>query len=166
MNIMETIDILGRHWKVECMGCAIAQKEMEVPGGIIKETEHFILHQDPNNAIPGFLIIALKRHISSFANFTEQEMNEFIKLLNEARNALIKIKDIEYCTMIQEEKAQHFHFWILPKYNWMNNIFDGKIENIHRMLKYGKMNWINNEHIRNVLNTVNTLKLIISNNGR
>jgi hypothetical protein len=33
---METVDILGRHWTYDCMGCAIANGEMEVPGGVIK----------------------------------------------------------------------------------------------------------------------------------
>ena len=50
-----TRDFLGHEWTYDCMGCAIADGSMLPPGGFIKQTEHFVVHQDPLIPLPGFL---------------------------------------------------------------------------------------------------------------
>jgi diadenosine tetraphosphate (Ap4A) HIT family hydrolase len=154
---MAVIDIFGKQWKINCMGCSISNGEMNVPGGILFETEKFQLHQDPTNPIPGFLIISLKRHISSFASFTYNETIEFAKVFYEARKALGCIDGIEFCTLIQEEKAPHFHAWVLPHYNWMNNVSKGTLDSIPTMLTYAKQNWNTPEMISRVIEVASVL---------
>ncbi len=62
---MPTTDFLEQTWIIPCMGCAIANHTMLPPGGIIMETAHFCLHQDPLIPLPGFLVIGAKRHVHS-----------------------------------------------------------------------------------------------------
>ena len=151
-------DIFGKQWEMECMGCAIASGEMDVPGGILHETGAFLLHQDPTNPIPGFLIIALKRHISSFADFSPEEKAEFSAILFEARNALNTIEGFKFCTIIQEERAPHFHAWILPYYDWMDGIKHGTINDIIPLLTYSKENWKTSDKIDLVLDAAAKVK--------
>ena len=157
------IDIFGKNWEMECMGCAISNGEMDVPGGILYETELFQLHQDPTNPIPGFLIISIKRHIGSFIEFTHNEKLEFIEILCKARNALEKINGIKYCTIIQEERAPHFHTWILPYYEWMEEVKHGTIDTIIPLLQYSKQNWKTIEKINQVINTADKIKKYFEN---
>ena len=44
---MKRTDILSKDFETECIGCAIINKSLVPIGGIIKETESFILHHDP-----------------------------------------------------------------------------------------------------------------------
>ena len=64
----------------DCLGCALGDKSLIPPGGIIAETEHFILHQDPLVPIKGFLVINSKRHVQSIAELTEAEAIELFML--------------------------------------------------------------------------------------
>ncbi|MDR0473473.1 MAG: HIT domain-containing protein [Treponema sp.] len=158
---METVDILGRKWQINCMGCSIANGEMEVPGGIIYETENFIVHQDPNNPIPGFMIIGPKRHIKNISQFTQDEMNEFSQILYKTRYALSSFEDIDYCTLIQEEHSPHFHLWLLPKYNWMENVCIDGLNSVIPMLKYSKENWKTEKMITKILETARAIKELL-----
>ena len=155
---METIDILGRHWKYNCMGCAISNKEMDVPGGMLYEDENLYLHQDPENSIPGFLIIGTKRHIQSISEFNQTELNNFIHILYKTRCILKSFEEIKEYTIIQEERSLHFHLWLLPKYDWMNNVYNSGLSSIRPMLKYGKENWKTEEMINKTLKMAKEIK--------
>lgn len=47
-NTKSAIDFLGKKLEYECMGCAISNRDIEVPGGIIYEDESFMIQQDQN----------------------------------------------------------------------------------------------------------------------
>ncbi|MCL2092799.1 MAG: hypothetical protein FWH12_01270 [Treponema sp.] len=151
-------DIFGKIWEMECMGCAITNGEMEIPGGILHETECFQIHQDPTNPIPGFLIISLKRHIGSFTEFTPQEEQEFTDLLYNARDSLNHIEGFKFCTIIQEERAPHFHAWILPYYDWMTEIEHGPLDAVIPLLQYAKKHWNTEDKIKLVLETAEKIR--------
>jgi diadenosine tetraphosphate (Ap4A) HIT family hydrolase len=152
------IDIFDKKWDMECMGCAITNGEMDVPGGILHETKYFQIHQDPTNPIPGFLIISLKRHIGTLLEFTCEEKDDYSKILYEARNSLKNIVGIKFCTIIQEERAPHFHAWVLPYYNWMNEVNHGTIDEIIPLLKYSKQNWKTPDKIKKVIEVAEKIK--------
>ena len=59
----KTSDFLGNEWTIDCMGCAISNGSMLVPGGMIQRTKNFCVHQDPLIPLPGFLVIASIRQI-------------------------------------------------------------------------------------------------------
>lgn len=109
-----TRDILGHEWTYDCMGCAIADGSMQVPGGFIKQTEHFCVHQDPLIPLPGFLVIGARRHIRSLVEMTQAEYKEFAALLWETDKVIRAATGVGYLTLVQEEHSIHFHLWFFP----------------------------------------------------
>ncbi len=59
---MHITDFQNNRYTCDCLGCAIGAGEVSPPGGLICESEHFVVHQDPEVPVRGFLIIASKRH--------------------------------------------------------------------------------------------------------
>ena len=111
---MKTKDFLGNEWDIGCMGCAIGDQTMSVPGGFIQRTQYFCVHQDPLIPLPGFLVIASVRHIRSISEMREPEYEEFSRLVKAAHYAIKEATHIEHLTIIQEENSTHFHLWFFP----------------------------------------------------
>ena len=135
---MKIVDVFNHEWDVDCIGCALSEKRVIPPGGIICETESFLLHQDPEIPIKGFLIIATKSHVKSITQLTKKQMDELSNLLYAARMALLAVTDVLECTIIQEERSGHFHMCILPRYDWMNDQFENSLSSIRPMAKHAK----------------------------
>ena len=111
---MQSKDFLGNEWEYECMGCAVSRGEMQVPGGIIKRTANFCVHQDPLIPLPGFLVIASLRHIHSISEMQEEEYVEFANLLRTARLVIEQVVEVQNLSLVQEEYSSHFHLWFFP----------------------------------------------------
>lgn len=137
---------------VECIGCSIAKDEVQPIGGIVKETGHFILANDFEYPIRGFLIIGSKRHFQGFADFTQEEKKDFIDLFIEARKALSDVLDIRQITVIEEEKTRdsHFHTWLFPWHEWMQKIGSG-ITYVRPIMRYAKENNSTKEAIDQII---------------
>ena len=118
---MKTKDFLGQEWDIDCMGCAIRDQSMIIPGGLIKKTQHFRVHQDPLIPLPGFLVIASTRHIRSISDMDNIEYDEFAKLIRDVHNAIKKATRVEYLTLVQEESSAHFHLWF---FLWTQEVID------------------------------------------
>ena len=155
-------DKINKEFEAECIGCALASKSLIPIGGIIKETENFILHQDPEVPIKGFLIIASKQHIKSISQLSKSQALELFELCYDARIALLSFDNIIECNLIQEERSGHFHFWILPKYKWMNDLFDNSLSSIRLIMKYAKENLITDQNIKDIEICVERLKLMLN----
>ena len=111
---MKTRDFLGNEWDIDCMGCAISNRSMLVPGDFILQTKYFCVHQDPLIPLPGFLVIASLRHIQSISEMQEPEYNEFSKLVRAAQHAVKEATKVEHLTIVQEDNSVHFHLWFFP----------------------------------------------------
>ena len=111
---MKTKDFFGNEWEISCMGCAIADQSMLIPGGIIHKTQHFCMHQDPLIPLPGFLVVASLRHIQSISDMQEAEYEEFSSLIRAAHRTVKEVTKVEYLTIVQEEHSIHFHLWFFP----------------------------------------------------
>ena len=111
---MKTKDFLGNKWDIDCMGCAISSGAMSVPGGFIQQTQHFCVHQDPLIPLPGFLVIASRRHIQSISEMPESEYEELSRLIKTTHYAIKEATKIEHLTIVQEESSIHFHLWFFP----------------------------------------------------
>jgi len=118
---MRTKDFLGIEWDIDCMGCAIREGSLQVPGGFIKQTQHFFVHQDPLIPLPGFLVIASKRHIRSIVEMNDDEYKELSDLIRETRRVIQETTQIEHLTMVQEERSVHFHLWFFP---WTQEVIE------------------------------------------
>ncbi|MEG0773792.1 HIT family hydrolase [Clostridium sp.] len=151
-------DFLNNEWTCKCIGCSIGSGETMPPGGIIAETKNFVLHQDPEVPIKGFLIIASKEHIKSIAQLTQEEAAELFDLVYRARLAMNNIPDITEITIVQEERSGHFHLWLLPRYEWMKDKFENSLSSIRKIMSYSKENLKSKDNLEEVLLVVDKLK--------
>ena len=139
-NLNGIVDFLGNSWNFECMGCAIANKEIEVPGGIIYEGEHILLVTDAIIPIPGFLIVEVKRHVNSFLDLETEEIKELSEVLRYAEKTLKDLGIANEITLVQEERSKHFHVWIFPTHNWMKEKFGSGIKYLGEIIEFAKNN--------------------------
>jgi len=63
--------------------------------------------------------------------------------------------------IIQEERSNHFHVWLFPRYNWMNELFENSLTDIRKIMQYVKLNMKNEENIKEVLSTADFLRNLI-----
>lgn len=151
-------DFTNKEWTCTCIGCSIGSGEIVPPGDIIVATENFVLHQDPEVPITGFLIIASKKHIKSISELSLEESTELFELVYKARLAMKKLICIKEVTIIQEERSGHFHIWLLPRYEWMTDKFGNSLSNIRDIMNYSKENLKTEANIEEVLLVVSNLR--------
>jgi len=144
--------------EIDCIGCAIQKGEIEIIGGIIAETDHFVVTQDFEIPIPGFLILASKRHFIGFADFSEEEKKNFAKFLVRIRMAMRDSLGIDKITVIQEEKTtHHFHVWLFPWHKWMEKI-GTDLSSIRKIMEYARNNLKTKENLKKVKEDIETIK--------
>jgi diadenosine tetraphosphate (Ap4A) HIT family hydrolase len=162
---MKIKDILNQQWDCKCIGCSIGNGEMIPPGGILINTTNFVLHQDPEIPISAFLIIASKKHIKSISELTYEESQELFDLVYRGRMALKSIEGIKEVSIIQEERSGHFHLWLLPRYEWMDDKFENSLSAVRDILSYAKSHHKTEENIADILLTIDMIKNILENKG-
>lgn len=155
-------DILGNTWETDCLGCDIGNKKIIPPGGIIYETDMFVVHQDPEVPICGFLIIATKEHVNSITQMNDEQRNEFISLVNKSISTLKKLGITKEVTIVQEERSRHFHTWVFPWQDWMDDQFTKSLSSLREINKYAKNN-IDSDKIQKIKDTVTKIRQEISN---
>lgn len=156
------VDILGNKWEQKCLACSMTNGDATPPGGIIKKTENFILQQDLETPIKGFMVITSKKHIKSITQLTKDQSLELFELCYDTRQALLSLQDCIECTLIQEERSSHFHIWIFPRYEWMNDLFENSISSIRPIMKYAKENLKTQINIDEIMFIVNQLRTILN----
>lgn len=161
-NVKKAIDFLGNTYEYKCMGCSIEKGEIVPPGGIIYEDEYFILAQDPEIPIDGFIIINTKRHINSFAEMNEKERINFIELLHKSVKAIKELNIADNVTIVQEERSKHLHVWIFPHHEWMNVRFGKGISYLRDICAYAKENATEEDKVY-VLNDVDRIRKYLKN---
>src|SRR5690606_13844376 len=106
----------GKKIEVECLSCAIVDGLIEPDGGVVVETEYFHSHQDVAYPIKGLVILASKRHITSFDELTPEEKLDYIEILTKIRKAQREVLGIEYVYYFyNEDTTHHFHTWMVPR---------------------------------------------------
>jgi diadenosine tetraphosphate (Ap4A) HIT family hydrolase len=159
---LKKTDIFNNELGTDCIGCSVTNGTLIPIGGIIKETANFILHQDPEIPIKGFLIITTKLHLSSITQLQKSQVNELFDLYYDARKALLTFEDILECTLIQEERSKHFHIWILPRYEWMNKQFKNSLSTIRPIMNFAKKNMKVQSNINEIITAANHLREILN----
>ncbi len=158
---MHITDIQNNQYTCECIGCAIAAGEISPPGGLICESEHFVLHQDPEVPVRGFLIISSKKHIQSVTQMSKTEAAELFSLVYRARLAQEQTGQINEVRIIQEERSGHFHLWLLPWEAWMDGKFVNSLASVRDMMRYAKKQRRTEDNVQAVLEEVEALKASI-----
>ena len=145
----------------QCIGCKIANEESDF---IICKTKNFVLLQDPEVPLKGFLIVQAKKHVNSLIDFNKEQQIELIKLTNKARLALKELNICQEVTIVQEERSKHFHIWLFPNYNWMQETFGKGIKYLRDINEYVIQN-VTEEDKKEVLEVVQKLKKYFNNKG-
>jgi len=154
-------DFMNNEWKSECIACEIGKGNIIPPGGIIYETDNFFIQQDLETPLKGFLVIVSKKHLKSIGQLSLDEVTELANLIYKSRLALNEINDIKEVVIIQEERSKHFHAWLFPRYNWMNDLFENSLTDIRKIMQYTKSNMNNEKNIKEVLSTADFLRNLL-----
>lgn len=136
----KVIDIFGKEIEFECMGCDIANHKLIPPGGYVYEDEFINISADPEIPIKGFMVLGINKHIKSLNEMTSTERFNVIETLNKTIEVIKKSDITKEVLLIQEEKASHFHIWIVPVHNWMDK-FGRNVRNIKEIINYAKHNF-------------------------
>lgn len=120
----------------KCIACSIVNGELIPMGGIIYETENFILAQDAEVPISGFLVIQTRKHLNSVINLSKKEREELMELVYETRAVLEKLNICKEIRIVQEERSKHFHVWLFPYHEWMKEKFGKGIQYLRDINKY------------------------------
>jgi diadenosine tetraphosphate (Ap4A) HIT family hydrolase len=121
-----------------CLGCAIARGDVAPPGGAIVETARFHAHQDVSCPIPGFVILATRRHVRCFDELTDDEAAEhgrLVRRLRAAQRAVLGAEHVYY--FLNEDTRHHFHSWLLPRLGWMD-AFGRYVESVRPILTHAR----------------------------
>ena len=153
---MKIIDISGKEIEFECMGCDIANHKLIPPGGYIYDDGFINISADPEIPIVGFMVLGISKHIKSINELTRDERIRIMDVLNETIEKIKKIKISDEVLLIQEEKANHFHIWIVPMHDWMKEC--GKnVRNLKEIIQMAKERFDENEKEK-LLNAIENLK--------
>ena len=156
----KTIDIFGNEISFDCMGCDIANHKLVPPGGYVYEDDFINISADPEIPIVGFMILGIKKHIKSI---NELNRDERIRIMDVLNLTIEKMKSSNICEevlIVQEEKASHFHIWILPMHPWMDE-YKKNVRNIKDIINYSKENF-NDSVKKELLEAIDKLKLEFS----
>lgn len=152
----------GETTNVGCLGCAREDGTTERIGTVLT-TEYFDVHQDFEVPIPGFMILASRRHFESIDQLTPDELTDFTSVLMRSRQAMRKALGIDTVYLFQnEDTAHHFHMWLFPRYPWMTEQFGVKIESVRPIMQYAKEHLMTPENIARIEKDVATLKEFFS----
>jgi diadenosine tetraphosphate (Ap4A) HIT family hydrolase len=151
----------GRTIEVECLSCAIVDGVIEPNGGVVIETEYFHAHQDVAYPIKGLVILASKRHVTSFDELTPEEKLDYIDILTKIRKVQREVLGIEFVYYFyNEDTTHHFHTWMVPRYEWMYE-FGRSVESVRPVLLHARENMNTDENIQEVKNAINALSLAL-----
>jgi len=102
-------------------------------------SNHFDVHQDWENPIPGFFILASRdTSKKTITEFSDEELLEMMQILKKVREVMRQVLGIESIQIYQSEKTEHgFHIWIFPRYPWMER-FGEKIQSIRPIMEFAK----------------------------
>ena len=154
------IDCSGQEQELNgCMGCEVANGNLEPFGGILYQDDQFVITQDVELPINGFIIISSVRHIEKFTDLTDSERMNLTNLINKTLNALRKNHVAEEFNIILEEKKNyHFHIWLMPRHGWMSEKFGKILKNIKSIQEYAIANMKTVENLKDILRTCEILK--------
>ncbi|MBI6864876.1 HIT family protein [Lysinibacillus fusiformis] len=153
----------GENVYVDCLSCAIISGQIEPNGGVLIKTDYFHAHQDIAYPIKGFVIVASKRHIHCLDELNNDEKLDYIHLLTKIRQAQREVLGIAYVYYFyNEDTTHHFHIWMVPRYEWMN-AFGRSVESLRPVLLHARKNMNNEEHEKEVRDSIKLLRDSIKN---
>jgi diadenosine tetraphosphate (Ap4A) HIT family hydrolase len=152
----------GKTVEVECLSCSLTSGLVEPDGGVIIETKHFHAHQDVAYPIEGLVILASKRHIKGLDELTDEESLEYISIMTAIRKAQREVLGIDYVYYFyNEDTTHHFHTWMVPRYDWMNE-FGRSVESVRPVLLHARNHRNTEDNNQKVLKAIEALKTALN----
>lgn len=152
----------GKTVEVECLSCALTSGLIEPDGGVILETEYFHAHQDVAYPIEGLVILASKRHVICLDELTDEERLDYINVMTRIREAQRRVLGIEYVYYFyNEDTTHHFHTWMVPRYDWMNE-FGRSVESVRPVLLHARNHKNTIENNQRVMSAIEALKTALN----
>jgi diadenosine tetraphosphate (Ap4A) HIT family hydrolase len=101
-----------------CLACDVIAGRVASPGGTLYDGERWrVTHSVSPVLLPGFLILAPKRHVEHIALLDSEEMREFGPLLRNTCRALAHVlHPIKVYVSSFGESVSHVHFYVVPRY--------------------------------------------------
>jgi diadenosine tetraphosphate (Ap4A) HIT family hydrolase len=114
------------------------------------ETPFFHAHQDIAYPIPGLVILASKRHFYTMDELTDEEADDYMRLIRRIRAAQRQELGIEHVYYFyNEDTTHHFHLWMVPRYEWMYDL-GRSVESLRPALRYAREHHADLESIKEV----------------
>ncbi len=161
---MKLLDLTGREWNFDgCLGCELVSKTLKPFGGVIFKDENFMIAQDFELPIEGFVIISSIRHLEKLTELTDAERADLMFLINKCLTVLRENGVAEEYNIILEEKSgYHFHVWLMPRHRWMTKKFGKIMKNIKPIQEYALKNMRTEENFEKIKHTCEVLKTALN----
>ncbi len=161
-GFMVTVTSVGGIKKsIDCIGCALQRGEIKCLGEKVGETKNFDVQQDYEIPIPGFMILASKKHLKGIEDFSERERKEYVEFLFRIRKAMTKVLGVEFSYVVQEEdsisSSSHFHVWLFPRYDWMEKFGRG-VKSVVPIMEYARNNMKTKQNLEKVVDIAKKIK--------
>ena len=153
-------DITGNEFELNgWLGCEIVNGKLKPFGEILHKNENFVIAQDFELPINGFIVISSIRHIEKFTDLSEIEQIDLSKLISRILSILRNHNIAEEFNIILEEKQGiHFHVWLMPRHKWMIEKFGKVLKNIKPIQEYALEYLRTEENINQIAKTCEILK--------
>lgn len=153
-------DIEGVEYdNINCLGCSINDGTLKPFGGILYRSKSFVVSQDFELPINGFIIISPIRHVCFLNELEKDELTELALLANKVINLLKEFNVSENYNIIIEEKDNvHLHLWCMPSSKWMIDRFGKVLKNVKAIQDYSMEHMRDEENKKGILLTCEYLK--------
>ena len=154
------IDLTGKEHELNgCLGCEIANGNLKTFCGILYESNDFLVMQDYELPINGFIVISSKKHVEKLTELDENAQINLMKIISKLLSVL-RANNIaeEYNLILEEKKGYHFHVWLMPRHDWMIQKFGKVLKNIKNIQEYALQNLRDEASIKEIEKTCMIVK--------
>lgn len=121
-----------------CKSCAIGNHTItNLPGGYLYEDDFVNVTIDPEIPIRGFIVIGIKKHVSTTTQLTREERIQIEDVTNRIKIAL-EYFGAENILLFEDGFSEHYRRWLIPADDWMFQFGRGK--NLKQITMYAKKN--------------------------
>lgn len=121
-----------------CKSCAIGNHAItNLPAGYLYEDDFINVTIDPEIPIRGFIVIGIKKHISSTTELTQMERIQIEEITNKVKIVLEEL-GAKNILLFEDGFSEHYRRWIIPSDDWMFQFGRGK--NLKQITTYARKN--------------------------
>ena len=104
------------------VNCPFCDPNRILPDWVLYSDEDIVAMHRPNMNIPGYTIIHTVRHVTSFAELTDAEVNKIFSVAKKVTKTLLDngVPRVYQCSF--GEMVNHFHLHIFPRHTEMADI--------------------------------------------